>query len=267
MYKRQSQKKGRDYTVGTSVIWGEEEQLDPEGKRTGNKQTVAYVRKIVRDRMLPHQIVQNVVKLAQEEHPFAIAIENAQGATYLKDSLLSAALRTGDKYIIDLVQGIDWFTPDQQKDAKKLRMGGLHPWISEGRFKFANYCMEGNTPPGDKIEVVYNEFIGCMFQHHRDDIPDNLGYQASRFSPPATMALVENNREIFSCIEQQGWNELYNEDYQQQGSAYYLDDDGNMVPLYSEPQSGLMDMFVPEPEVEASTPNGLDNILGIGIFG
>ena len=152
-----SQKKGRDFTVGTSLIWGEEDQFAPDGNKTGVKQTVGFVRKIVRDRMMPHQIVQAVIKLVQQEHPFIVAIENAQGATFLKDSLVTAALRTRDPYIIALIQGIDWFTPDQQKDAKRMRMGSLYPWITEGRLKFANYCMEDNPPPTNKIETLYKE--------------------------------------------------------------------------------------------------------------
>ena len=257
-----SQKKGRDYTVGTSVIWGEEEQLGPDGKRTGNKQTVGYARKIVRDRMLPHQIVQAIIRLAQEEHPFMVAVENAQGATYLKDSLISAALRTNDSYIIGLMQGIDWFTPDQQKDAKKLRMGSLQPWIAEGRFKFANYCMEGNPLPHNKMEVVYNEFEKCMFDHHHDDIPDNLGYQVGKFAPPATRHLMENNRDVFS-IDRYGWSELFDEDSMYRNGSY-LDENGNVVSFQPEP---LPDLFTPEVEVWSGTPKGMNNILGVGMFG
>lgn len=263
-----SQKKGRDYTVGTSVIWGEEPIIDESGKRTDKKQTVAYVRRIVRDRMLPHQIVQNIIKLAQEEHPFVVAIENAQGATYLRDSLEQAAVRTGDPWLIELIRGIDWFTPDQQKDAKKLRMGSLHPWISEGRFKFANFCMENNPPPLNKIEIVYNEFEKCMFDHNHDDIPDNLGYQAGKFSPPATIALIENNRDMFSCIDRLGWHEVFEEDYDSKlGPAYTLDENGLMVPLYPEPEPSPMDMFQPEPEASSYTPNGMQNVLGAGMWG
>lgn len=260
-----SQKKGRDFTVGTSVIWGEEEQLDADGRKTGSKQTVAYVRKIIRDRMLPHQIVQAVIKLAQEERPFMIAIENAQGAIYLKDSLMSAAIRTRDSYIIGLVQGIDWFTPDQQKDAKRLRMGSLHPWITEGRFKFADYCMEANPPPLNKMEIVYSEFEKCMFDHHHDDIPDNLGYQTGKFAPPATKAILENNREMFSSIDRQGWNELFNEEYMGQ-SGSWMDEDGNIVNRAPN-ISPFAELFYPESEVNTSTPNGMPNVLGSGIWG
>ena len=262
-----SLKKGSDFTVGTSVIWGEEPILDVDGKRTDRKQTVAYARRIVRDRMLPHQIVQNVLKLAQEEHPFVVAIENAQGATYLRDSLEQAAIRTGDPYLIDLIRNIDWFTPDQQKDAKYHRMGSLHPWITEGRFKFANYCMESNPPPINKIDIVYNEFEKCMFDHHHDDIPDNLGHQAGKFAPRATVALVENNRDIFSCIDRMGWSEVFDENYQANiGSAYYLDENGNLAPLYAEPEN-LNELFVPELEAPSHMPNGMQNILGAGMCG
>ncbi len=257
-----SQKKGRDFTVGTSVIWSEEDVLGPDGKKNGNKQTVGYVRKIVRDRMLPHQIVQAIIKLAKEEHPFTVAIENAQGATYLKDSLSQAAYRTGDVYLIDLIRGINWFTPDQQKDAKKNRMGALHPWIAEGRFKFANYCMEDNPPPKNKMEVVYNEFEKCMFDHHHDDIPDNLGYQLN-YSPQATQAIIENNRDMFSYVDQQGWDQLFNEDYMLGPGSSFMDENGNItnwMPVATQPE------YMPEPEPQTSF-HGLPNILGAGYFG
>jgi hypothetical protein len=263
-----SLKKGSDFTVGTSVIWGEEPVIDALGQRTDRKQTVAYVRRIIRDRMLPHQIVQNILKLAKEEHPFIVAIENAQGASYLKDSLEQAAIRTCDQYLIDLIRSIDWFTPDQQKEAKYHRMGSLHPWISEGRFKFANYCMESNPPPLNKIEIVYNEFERCMTEHHHDDIPDNLGYQTGKFAPRATIALVENNREIYSTnIDRMGWSEVFDENHQPNtGPAYYLDDNGNMTPLYAEP-ANLTELFTPEPEAPSHFPSGMQNILGIGMNG
>ena len=262
-----SKKKGSDFTVGTSVIWGEEFILDAEGKRTDRKQTVAYVRRIVRDRMLPHQIVQNILKMAAEERPFVVAIENAQGATYLRDSLVTAAIRTGDQQLIDVIRNIDWFTPDQQKDAKRLRMGSLHPWLSEGRFKFANYCMENNPPPLNKIDIVYNEFEKCMFDHHHDDIPDNLGYQTGKFSPPATIALLENDREKFSSWDRTGWYEIFEEDYNPRlGSAYTLDENGMLQPLYAEPPT-TAEIFVPEPETSSYAPKGMQNILGVGLCG
>lgn len=266
-----SQKKGRDFTVGTSVIWGEEDQFSAEGTKTGIKQTVGYVRRIIRDRMLPHQIVASVIKLAQEEHPFMVSIENAQGATYLKDSLISASLRTRDPYIIALIRGIDWFTPDQQKDAKRLRMGSLHPWITEGRFKFANYCMSGNPTPLNKMEIVYNEFEKCMFDHHHDDIPDNLGYQTGKFAPPATQAILENNKEMFSNIfDRMGWRELYDEDYQGNGQGLIIHTDENGNPIVWDPAapvSAFEDFFQPVEESTSHSPTGMQNILGAGLYG
>jgi hypothetical protein len=260
-----SQKKGRDFTVGTSIIWGEEDQFSADGKKTGAKQTVAFVRKIVRDRMLPHQIVANIIKLAQEEHPFMVAIENAQGASYLKDSLLSAAIRTCDQYIVNIIQGIDWFTPDQQKDAKRLRMGSLHPWITEGRFKFANYCMQDNPPPHNKMETVYSEFEKCMFDHHHDDIPDNLGYQTGKFAPPATKAILENNRDVFSFVNRQGWGEIFDEEKIGR-AAWYYDDNGKLVPAEPEQIQPFFNI-APEPEVNSQTPHGFQNVLGAGMWG
>jgi len=261
-----SQKKGSDFTVGTSIVWGEEEQVDPDGRRNGQKQTTGYVRKIFRDRLLPHQIVASIIRMIQEEHPFVVAIENAQGATYLKDSIMSAAFRTQDPYVIGICAGIDWFTPEQQKDAKKLRMGSLHPWITEGRLKFANYCMEANPAPNNKIEIVYNEFEKCMYDHHHDDIPDNLGYQ-TRYAPRATQAIIENNTEMFSFIDRMGWNEVFEEGSFDPRSGILLRTDAEGNTVVFDPYQPPPDDFSPQEDFAYSAPSGMDNILGSGIFG
>lgn len=233
-----SLKKGSDFTVGTSVIWGEEPQIGLDGKPTQNKQTVGYVRRVVRDKLLPHQIAQNIVQLAVEERPFIIAIENAQGASYLKETILAVAIRTGDPYIVALCTGIDWFTPDQQNDAKKLRMGSLHPWISEGRLKFANFCMSSNPPPNDRIDVLYSEFEKCMTDHHHDDIPDNLGYQV-RYAPRATQAIVENNESMFSRYDI-GYHEIFDQGWSDSSGMRYTEDENGKITVWDPTQTFIV---------------------------
>ena len=264
-----SQKKGVDYSVGSSVMWGEEDVYDFQGKpidipglngtRVRQKKTVGYVRKIMRDRYTPFSLARAIVQLAQEERPFVIGIEKAGGSFLLAPTIEAEAIKTGDPQVIAVCSHIDWITADQQKDAKKIRMGGLFPWIIEGRFKFLNACMQ---PKYQDLEVLYSEFEKCMYGHH-DDLPDNLGYQV-RYAPRATQAIVENNVNMFSNIDQQGWNQVFNEDQISRESWYY-DDNGKLVPF--EPETSLFEMFRPEPEVSSSTPHGMPNILGAGVWG
>jgi hypothetical protein len=64
-----------------------------------------------------------------------------------------------------------------------------------------------------------------------------------------------------------GWSEVFDENHQPNtGPAYYLDDNGNMTPLYAEP-ANLTELFTPEPEAPSHFPSGMQNILGIGMNG
>jgi hypothetical protein len=266
-----SQKKGVDFSVGTSVMWTEEDSYGsngkpietpgPNGTLSRQKKTVGYVRKIMRDRYTPFSLAQAIVQLAVEERPFVIGIEKAGGSILLAPTIEAEAMKTGDPYIIEVCSHIDWVTADQQKDAKKIRMGGLFPWIIEGRFKFANFCMQPKYPD---LEVLYSEFEKCMFGHH-DDLPDNLGYQV-RYAPRATQALVENNTDMMFSLDQQGWNELYNEDYSGGGQGMLLQTDaqGNVISWCPQP---FADFSQPEPEALSRSPIGMPNVLGAGMFG
>lgn len=255
-----SEKKGTDYCVGSSVMWGEEDVLDSLGKRTGARKTVGYVRKVIRDRFNPFSAAQAVVQLVVEERPFILGIEDAGGSKNLEPAIHAEAQKTGDPYVIAVCTHIDWVTPSNEKDAKKIRMGSLLPWIQEGRLKFANFAMQPKYPT---LDALYKEFQACMSSHHHDDIPDNLGYQP-RYAPRATQAIVENSTEMFFNIDRQGWGQLFDEEYMARNSSY-LDENGNIVSAQPEPV--VSDMFSPEPEVWSRTPHGMPNILGAGIFG
>ena len=285
-----SQKKGVDFSVGSSVMWGEEDVYGEDGKpayvpgtKSPQKKTVGYVRRILRDRYTPFSLAQAIVRLAVEERPFIIGIEKAGGSILLAPTIEAEAYKTGDPYIISVCSHIDWVTADQQKDAKKIRMGGLFPWIIEGRFKFANFCMQ---PKYHDLEVLYSEFEKCMHGHH-DDMPDNLGYQV-RYAPRATQAIVQNSTEMFFYPERQGWNEIYNPDYAAAiGPAYYLGEDGTLNPHYrtgptqwilgedgtmitlNDPNPAPLDSFLnsAEPEADNTAPYGMPNVLGVGMWG
>ena len=257
-----SQKKGRDYSTGASIIWTEEDELTPKGEKTGNKKTVGFVRKIVRDRFNHSTLAQAVVDLAVEEHPFVIGIEDAAGSRFLEPTIISTALRTRDARVIELCSHIDWVTPDNQIDAKRVRMRSMYPWISEGRLKFLNACMAPKEP---NLEVFYSEWQKCLVSHHHDDIPDVVSQMPNRYAPRATQAIVENNVEMFSRIDQIGWNELFNEDYMAQNGSW-MDDNGNII-NQEQPVLPSADLFQPEPEASTQTPYGMPNVLGAGFWG
>jgi hypothetical protein len=261
-----SQKKGADYCVGSSVMWGEEDVLDSLGKRTGFRKTVGYVRKIVRDRFNPFTVAQAIVQLVVEERPFILGIEDATGSKNLEPVIHAEAYKTGDAQVIAVCTHIQWVTPTNQYDAKHIRMGSLIPWIEEGRMKFANFCME---PKYHHLDVLYDEFERCLFTrrhgestHHHDDIPDNLGYQPL-YAPQATQAITENQTEKFYFVDRVGWADVFNPDMNT--NAYYADENGKLVP-WDAPM--LPDDWAPQEDPRAGSQYAdLPNVLGIGIFG
>lgn len=260
-----SEKKGVDYCVGSSVMWGEEDLLLPDGKKTGNKKTVGYVKKLVRKRFNPFTAAQAIVQMVVEERPFIMGIEDAGGSKNLDPTIRAEAIKTGDPHVIAVCSNIEWVTPSNVKEAKKIRMGALLPWLTEGRMKFLNVAMQ---PEYQNLDPLYSEFEKCMTSHHHDDIPDNLGYQP-RYAPQATQAIVENNVSMFSRIDQMGWGELFIEGYQSPGNGqlFQTDSEGNII--YHDPYAAVLnpDDFMPEPEIVITTPHGLPNILGAGLFG
>ena len=278
-----SEKKGTDYCVGSSVMWGEEDVLDSNGKKTGGRKTVGNVLRLIRKRFNPFSAAQTIVQLVVEGRPFILGIEDAGGSKNLEPTIQAEAYKTGDPQVIAVCTHIQWITPSNQKDAKKIRMGGLLPWIQEGRFRFANFCMQPEYPT---LDTLYTEFEKCMASHHHDDIPDNLGYQPL-FAPQATQAIVENNTDVFVRIDQQGWSQIYDNGFQSDsGSVYTLGDDGSLQPYertqatkYTLTDDGrlvpidapiplMLDDWLPEPEQSrAESPYGMPNVLGVGIFG
>jgi hypothetical protein len=255
-------KKGLDYTVGSAVLWGEDEDRDVTGKKTGNKKTVGIVTKVIRNRFNNLTAAQAVVQLAVETRPFIIGIEDATGVRYIEETIKTEAIKTRDQQIIDLCHHIDWIPVDNQNQAKKLRIGSLFPWMVNGQFKFLNACMEPLP-----LETLYTEFEKCMTSHHHEDMPDCLAYQL-RYAPRATQALVENNTDMFYRVDQQGWGQLYDENYMGGGRGVLLQTDNQGNPITWDPYAVVTtDEWVPEPDVRADAPSGLPSVLGIGLFG
>jgi hypothetical protein len=256
-----SQKKGVDFSVGSSVMWGEEDVYGLDGKKTPDKKTVGYIRQVVRDKFNPFSLAQAIVRMAVEERPFVLGIEKAAGSHLLEPTIIAEAEKTRDPQIIALCRNIDWVTVDGQKDAKKIRMGGLLPWLVEGRLKFANYCM---TPKYPDLEVLYSEFERCMGAHHHDDIPDNLGYQP-RYAPRASQAIFNNDQDLFSNVDRLGYRDIFAEE-NMSGDCLLTDPETGKVTMWS-PQQTTLEGFTPTPEVPSETPHGLPNILGAGVWG
>lgn len=187
-----SSKKGRDYSTGASVMWGENKET---------KTSVGFVQEITRDRYNHVTLAQAIVNLAVKYRPFVIGIENAAGSQFLEPTIIAESIRTKDPHIIQICSHIDWVTPDNQKDAKKVRMAALYPWLKEDRLRFLNTCMTPN------LDVLYSEFEKCLTSHHHDDIPDVLSMQP-RYAPRAVQAIMENNEEMMSKSDPM-WNLIY----------------------------------------------------------
>lgn len=212
-----SSRKGRDYSTGCSIMWGETDELDSKGNKTGNKKTVGYVQEIIRDRFNHATLAKAVVNLALKYRPFVVAVEKTSGADFLTMPIELEAVRSKDLQIYQVCTNIDWFAVDNQKDAKKVRMAALYPWLLEGKLKFLNTCM--TDPHGNvgiqAMEKLYTEFEKCLTSHHHDDIPDVISQQP-RYAPRATQALIMKNEEMFSRSDPM-WNMIFTEGTDQFG--------------------------------------------------
>lgn len=245
-----SSQKKRDYSTGCSIMWREEEELDEKGNKTGRMATVGYVQKIVRGRFNHATLAKAVVDLAVEFKPFVIGVEKSAGADFLTLPIQIEAARTNDPQVNAVCSNIDWFPVDNQKDAKKVRMAALYPWILDGRLKFASHCM-GQVG----MDILYSEFEKCLTSHHHDDIPDVVSHQP-RYAPRATQQLMENPQSAASDKAQLAWNIMF-----ENADCYGRIGYGPPVPLMQEPE------LYQDDGIRAESPDGLPNILGAGIWG
>ena len=166
-----STQKGRDYTTAASAMWNDKGQC--------------FINDLVRARFKPNDLAQAVVDFALKWRPTLIAVEKAGGSQLLEPAIIEKAKNTKDAYVIALCNKIDWFIPERQKDAKRIRMASLHPWLVNGQMKFANYL--------PFLSVLYDEFEICLQSHHHDDIPDVLS-QLPRYAP--RMAVMIEKKEL-----------------------------------------------------------------------
>ena len=246
-----SSQKKRDYSTGCSIMWREEKELDEKGLETGRMATVGYVQKIVRGRFNHATLARAVVDLAVEFKPFIVGVEKSSGADFLTLPIEIEAARTNQPDIVAVCSHIDWFPVDNQKDAKKVRMAALYPWILDGRLKFASHCM-GVVG----MDVLYSEFEKCLTSHHHDDIPDVVSHQP-RYAPRATQQMVENPQEAMTSKEQAAWNILFVEGcdaFGREGMGVPMPTDHDEEDLHDD-------------EMQAEAPGGMPNILGTGLYG
>jgi predicted phage terminase large subunit-like protein len=227
-----SQKKGRDYSTGCCALW------DDKG--------TAYINDLIRDRFQPNDLAQAVVDFARRWHPFIIGIEDAGGSRAFESAIQMAAQRTGDQQVIAVCNAIDWVTPTNNKDAKRTRMGSLHPWIVNDQLKFSAHLPH--------LEALYSEFERCMSSHHHDDIPDVISRQ-TKYGPRMLQVIEKNDISTWTKS-----NAAYNLLFEENCDAF-----GRIG-------MGWVPTINPEPEVDNSpkieTPStAFDPILGAGIYG
>jgi hypothetical protein len=247
-----SKKKGRDYSVGCSIMWAERDEIR-NGEKTGNRVIVGYVQEVVRDRFNHLTLAKAIVELASKYRPFIVGVENAAGSNLLTEQIRVEALRTNNPHIAQVCGNIDWFSPDNQKDAKKVRMRSTYPWFVEGRLKLYNGCFkdkEGHV----NLEPLYNEFERCLTSHHHDDIPDVIAMQL-RYAPKVQIVMATNYDEYVSRNDPMA-NLIFGETDDPFGRIGF----GAPAPVLTDPE-------IQEEFLQAETPDGLPNVLGAGLFG
>ena len=235
-----SSQKNRDFTVGSSVIWG--------------ANGTAFVNDLVRDRFpTPVSRAKAIVDFAKKHHPFVIGIEDAAGSRLIGPTIEAEARKTGDPHVIQVCSNIDWIKPDTQKDAKKIRMSALQPLMEYGLFKFANYI--------PYRQIAYDEFLRCTgSKSTKNDIPDTLSYQP-RYQPRLQMKVLEQG--VPSWIgwnrEQAAWNIIFEENCDPWGRVGA----GGVFTQEFRPEEPRFNEDIMS---QAYAP-GLDPILGGGLIG
>jgi predicted phage terminase large subunit-like protein len=239
-----SKKKGRDYCTGSSAIWNDKSQC--------------FIHDLIRARFTPSDLAKAVVDFALKYRPFVISIEDAAGSRLLEPAIKAKALETGDIHIISLTNRIDWIAAETNKDAKKIRMAAMQPWVDAGRLKFAAHL--------PFISILYSEFEKCMTGSGHDDIPDVISRQL-KHAPAMAQAILKNELQTFSRVEA-GWKLLFEEGYQNPfgGSLLTHNPETGELNWVTEPISNPV-VAVSEDSGMKSSPNGLDPILGSGILG
>jgi len=233
-------KKGRDFCTGCATRW------DKDGK--------GYVIDLVRERFNTPSLLQKaVVDLAVKWRPWIIGIEAASGSQLAEPGIKMYAEMTKDPRVLQVCNRIDWVTPENTVDAKRMRMAALHPWLENGRLKFASHLPQ--------LQNLYTEFKKCLTSKGHDDIPDVISRQL-KYAPAALSNSAPQDgadpfkgpQSLFDA-KQAEYNLLYNEACDAYGRI-------GMGEVFQP----IVDV-VPDTDVRAETPHGLEPCLGAGIFG
>ncbi|MCU1301713.1 MAG: hypothetical protein JWQ87_1997 [Candidatus Sulfotelmatobacter sp.] len=229
-----SRKRARDFTTAAVGKFNDKGQL--------------FVVDLERGRYKPKDLAKKVVELAVRWRPEVIAIEDAGGSNMLEPAIQNEALKTGYEDVVAVCGRIDWIPVSHDKDAKRSRMGALHPWLTDDRLFFASHL--------PYLEVLYTEFEVCMVNHHHDDIPDVISY-LPRYAP-RMQRVIETKEIVTWSREQAAWNIMFEENsdpFGRVGMGWTPPE-----PLTPEPPEA------PDIPAESSTP-GLAPMLGGGIVG
>ena len=240
-----SSKERRDFTTGSSVIWG--------------NNGCAYVNDLVRDRFPnPTALAKAIVAFAEKHKPFVIGIEDAGGSRLIEPTIQHEAQKTGDAYVISVCSHIDWIPVDHSRDSKRTRMATLQPLLVNNMMKFAAHL--------PYLQTLYEEFMRCQGNLRKhNDIPDVISQQP-RYAPRAMQTIADQGMAGWTWTDDQKaafrqraqWNMIFEE---------------NCSP-FGEPGGGavttriLDDDPLIEDQLEAkSYAPGLDPIFGGGLIG
>lgn len=241
-----STKKGRDYSTASCAVWNEKGQC--------------FITDLIRGRFLHNDLAKAVVDFAMKWRPFVIGIEDAGGSKFLEPAIIAEAQRTCQPQVIAVCSKIDWVPPDNQKDAKKMRMASLHPWLMNDRLKFAAYL--------PSIDALYSEFERCLHSHHHDDIPDVISRQTKY--APAMANLISTKEMRTGTRADAAWHLLFEEGYASPFTGFLLEHNPATGQMEWQTQPLPNPIFIPGPadSQPAETPApGMDAILGAGICG
>jgi phage terminase large subunit-like protein len=240
-----SKQKKRDYCTASSAIWNDKGQC--------------FIHDLIRSRFLPYDLAKAVVDFACKYRPFVIGIENAAGSRLLEPAIIAEAKKTNDPYIMGVCGRIDWIQVDGQKDAKKIRIAALQPWLIDGRLKFASHL--------PFLNVLYEEFEKCLASAHHDDIPDVISTQI-RYAPQMAQQIAKNDIQTWSQVEA-GWKMLFEEGSQTPYGGFLLqmDPTSGQLRWITEPLVSPLTDLPSGQGMRAAPSDGLDPILGSGLVG
>jgi hypothetical protein len=206
-----------------------------------------FIIDLVRQRFSPTGLANKFVDLVQHWHPSIVAVEKAAGSEFLEPAIIAEALRRNKQYVIDACKAVDWFKPDQQKDAKRNRIKALHPLMTSDCLFFVAHL--------PYLEDLYREFERCLVsRRHHDDIPDVIA-QMRRYMPKMSVMIAKHEIPTWSR-DDAAWNLIFEEDCDAFGRPGFGFRAPSILPV---PVDTGLPADTPTPE--------LQGMLGAGITG